>query len=319
MPGGLRLAFLLGGMIMKKYAAIDIGTNSMRLLLAELEGIKIVDRKKEINTTRIGQSVDQEGIISQEGIERNLEAFEAFVQKAKEYGAEAIFAIATSAVRDAKNGKEFVQAAFEKTGVEIQVISGKKEAEIGYKGVLMGLRDTTLETMVIDIGGGSTEFILGSGENLKEIISEDVGAVRMTERVGEDEAKLHQAIETTIENTLQRLKGKELQQLIGIGGTITSLGALHQQLEPYDPEKVHNYSLKIEDIEDIKNQLLQLTLEERKKLKGLHPKRADIIIAGVMILLVIMKKLGIPKITVSEYDNLEGLLYHQLQSTNHLL
>ncbi|SNS44461.1 exopolyphosphatase / guanosine-5'-triphosphate,3'-diphosphate pyrophosphatase [Anaerovirgula multivorans] len=297
---------------MKRYAAIDIGTNSMRLLLAELEGMRILHREKEINTTRIGQSVDQGGAITQDGMERNLEAFDVFVKKARNYGAETIFAIATSAVRDAKNGKEFVKAAFEKTGIKIEIISGKKEAEIGYKGVLMGLKDTALETMVIDIGGGSTEFILGSGENLKEIISENVGAVRMTERVGENETKLRQAIKTTIENTLHRLNGTELQQLIGIGGTITTLAALHQQLEPYDMEKVHNYSLTVENIETVKSQLMQLTIEERKKLKGLHPKRADIIIAGVMILLVIMKNLNIGKITVSEYDNLEGLLYDQL-------
>lgn len=299
-------------MTMKRYAAIDIGTNSMRLLLAELEGMRILHREKEINTTRIGQSVDQGGAITQDGMERNLEAFDVFVKKARNYGAETIFAIATSAVRDAKNGKEFVKAAFEKTGIKIEIISGKKEAEIGYKGVLMGLKDTALETMVIDIGGGSTEFILGSGENLKEIISENVGAVRMTERVGENETKLRQAIKTTIENTLHRLNGTELQQLIGIGGTITTLAALHQQLEPYDMEKVHNYSLTVENIETVKSQLMQLTIEERKKLKGLHPKRADIIIAGVMILLVIMKNLNIGKITVSEYDNLEGLLYDQL-------
>lgn len=297
---------------MKRYAAIDIGTNSMRLLLADIEGVRILHREKEINTTRIGQSVDQGGAITQEGMQRNLEAFEVFVKKARNYGAETIFAIATSAVRDAKNGQEFVKAAFEKTGIKIEIISGKKEAEIGYKGVLMGLKDTALETMVIDIGGGSTEFILGSGENLKEIISEDVGAVRMTERVGEDETKLRQAIKNTIGNTLHRLNRTQLQQLIGIGGTITTLAALHQQLEPYDMEKIHNYCLTVEDIEAVKSQLIHLTVEERKKLKGLHPKRADIIIAGVMILLVIMKNLNIDKIIVSEYDNLEGLLYDQL-------
>ncbi|SET22398.1 exopolyphosphatase / guanosine-5'-triphosphate,3'-diphosphate pyrophosphatase [Natronincola peptidivorans] len=300
---------------MKKYAVIDIGTNSMRLLLAEVEGASILHRKKEINTTRIGQSVDAGGAITQEGIEKNLSALQVFAEKAKAYGAEAIYAIATSAVRDAKNGKAFVKSALEKTGIKIEVITGEEEAELGFKGVLMGGIESAAEILVIDIGGGSTEFILGSRGGLQEVISENVGAVRITERIGEEEDKLHKAVEEILHNTLHRLKNKEIHQLIGTGGTITTLAALHQALDPYDTDRVHNYSLTIKDIEAIKDQLISLTIEERRKLKGIHPKRADIIIAGVMILYVVMKALDITTITVSEYDNLEGVLYNKLQST----
>ncbi|AKL93638.1 bifunctional 3-dehydroquinate synthase/phosphatase AroB [Clostridium aceticum] len=299
---------------MKKYAAIDIGTNSMRLLLADVEGTRILHRSKEINTTRIGQAVDQEGLITKEGMERNLQAFEDFVKKARAYQAEKIFAIATSAVRDAKNGRDFVQAAFDKTGITIEILTGKQEAEMGYRGVLMGLEYLDQETLVIDIGGGSTEFILGQGINLQELISENVGAVRMTERVGEGEA-LEEAIQKEIQAAIERFKRKKITQLIGIGGTITTLAALHQELDPYDMEKVHNYSLCIEDIDTIKEKLAVLTIEERRKLKGIHPKRADIIVAGVTILQVIMKSLTIPSIIVSEYDNLEGLVHEKLQLT----
>lgn len=298
---------------MKRYAAIDIGTNSMRLLLAELEGTKILHRQKEINTTRIGQAVDEKGAITPEGLRRNLDAFHTFVAKARAYGAEEIFAIATSAVRDAKNGEAFVEAAFERSGVVIEIISGKKEAEIGYQGVLMGLEDTSQGIMVVDIGGGSTELILGQGKKLEEVVSENVGAVRMTERLGEDETKLYSIIEDTMQATLEGIKKRGLRQLIGIGGTITTLAAVHQQLEPYDMEKVHNYPLTLKDIEEMKNHLISLSIEERRKVKGLHPKRADIIIAGIMILLVIMKNLKIHEMIVSEYDNLEGLLYEKLK------
>ncbi|AOY75517.1 Ppx/GppA phosphatase family protein [Clostridium formicaceticum] len=299
---------------MKKYAAIDIGTNSMRLLLAGIEENSIIHRTKEINTTRIGQAVDQGGFITEEGMERNLQAFQDFVKKAKEYGVEKIFAIATSAVRDAKNGGDFVQAAFDETGILIEVLTGKQEAEMGYRGVLMGLENSDVETLVIDIGGGSTEFILGKGTDLQERISENVGAVRITERIGE-EGELQETVEKIMKTTFNRLKKKKIQQLIGIGGTITTLAALHQELDPYDMEKVHNYSLGLKDINSIKEKLTGLTIEERKKLKGLHPKRADIIVAGVAILQAIMKNLAITSITVSEYDNLEGLMYKNLQLT----
>ena len=126
---------------MKKYAAIDIGTNSMRLLLATIKDGKIIQRKKYINTTRIGDSVDKNKIISKKGIKRNTEAFCDFIQKAEEYGAEEILAIATSAVREAKNKEEFIQTVYQKTGINIKTISGEEEAELGYKGVIMGMRN----------------------------------------------------------------------------------------------------------------------------------------------------------------------------------
>lgn len=300
----------------KKYGVIDIGTNSMRLLLAEVENGKILHRTKEINTTRIGASVDRQGIISEEGIKRNIEAFQDFINKARQYGAENIWAIATSAVRDAKNGGEFTRLAYEKTGVPIEIISGEKEAQLGYKGVLMSLHESgTGKILVIDIGGGSTEFILGSSNLLEEVISENVGAVRMTERIIHTDPvapfeyeKLCAEIYEIIENTLGKLKESDIFKLIGIGGTITTVAAVHQQLEPYDMNKVHGHLLTLDQIHKLQEKLLSLTLEERRKVKGLHPKRADIIIAGIAILLTTMEKLGIKDLTVSEYDNLEGLL-----------
>lgn len=302
---------------MKKYAAIDIGTNSMRLLLADVENGKIVKRQKYINTTRIGSSVDKDRKISEEGIVRNIDALNKFAQQAKEYGAEKILAMATSAVRDAKNGSEFIKRAYEESGVDIKIISGEAEATLGYKGVVAGFKNNS-SIVVIDIGGGSTEFILGEGSKLKEAKSLDIGAVRMTERyITTDPVSLveYNKLEENIKEEVIGSVGGAFNtintnhNLIGIGGTITTLASLHQELEPYDPDKIHNYKLTLKEITHLKQKLLKLKVEEIKNLKGIHPKRADIILAGITILSVIMENLGLEQITVSEYDNLEGMIY----------
>ncbi|MGI6427821.1 MAG: hypothetical protein ACOX0L_09510 [Natronincolaceae bacterium] len=408
----------------KKYAVIDIGTNSMRLLLAAIKKnhedstFGFTEHKKYINTTRIGSSIDKNKAINQKGTENNVKAFYDFVQRAKEYGADEILAIATSAIREAKNRNEFIQAIYQKTGINIKIVSGEEEAELGYKGVIMGLKchsgtenhgdgtpgrsflargpvpvvlargpvpvvfpvvfpecrpdkdsvpryrdgrpcpsseaeggrglvprcrgdlrhsgvgsscvmhpnDTKGPSpcviLVIDIGGGSTELTLGTRNgDVKETISLDIGAVRMTEKfittdpVGKEEyEKMKTAINETIKNHGVNSFPAPPASLtaVGIGGTITTLAALHQELDPYDPERVHNYRLTPEDINNLKEKLLSLTIQQIRQLKGIHPKRADIIVAGITILSVIMDSLNLKEIIVSEYDNLEGLLYNEM-------
>ncbi len=307
---------------MKKYAAIDIGTNSMRLLLVEMEGQKILHRQKFINTTRIGKSVDSAGRITPEGLEINLIAFDKFVNQAQEWGATEIWAIATSAVRDAENGQEFVDKAYEKTNITINIIDGKEEAKLGYKGVLLGLTEPTSSVFLIDIGGGSTELILGNQESIIEGNSYNVGALRMTERFITTDPPSPKELEKLLEGIKQQLEEalinypRNLEAIIGIGGTATTIAALHQKLDPYDMNKVHGYTMDLTEIIKLQNNLKELTLEERKQLKGLHPKRADIIVAGMMIMTAVMELLNITYLTVSEYDNLEGLLYTKLNNIN---
>jgi len=300
---------------MKKAAAIDIGTNSMRLLLATILDGQIVYRHKEINTTRIGKAVDENRHISEEGIRINIEAFSAFVKQARDWGAEEIAAIATSAVRDAANGEAFASLALEKTGVEIKIITGEEEAILGYKGVLMGASTTNSKLMVIDIGGGSTELIIGDDREILKAISLNMGAVRMTERVittdpvnPEEEEELYKEIKAILNKEIVNLKEHKAEMLIGIGGTATTIAAIHQELEPYDPDRVHKYSLSIEEIKGLLISLKSLSLEERRLLKGLHPKRADIIVAGIAIMVTVMEELGFKELGISEYDNLEGML-----------
>ena len=302
-----------------KIGTIDIGTNSMRLLIADYNNGKIENRKKYVNTTRIGQGVDKEGYISEEALQRNINALEEFANICKVEECQAIYCMGTSALRDSKNGNIFVDRAKQKTNMNVEIISGNEESNLGFMGVLEGL-DTDEQILVIDIGGGSTEFIVGDIEGIKFAKSENVGALRMTEKflakdpIDTNEfSNMSKFIYSEIKDTIDYIKSKQIKKLVGIGGTITSLSAMNQELEVYSMEKIHNSEVSIKNIKDILQNLKQMTLNDKKTLKGLQPKRADIITAGVEILNIIMENLEIEKIIVSEYDNLEGLMCHKVK------
>ena len=302
-----------------KIGTIDIGTNSMRLLIADYNNGKIENRKKYVNTTRIGQGVDKEGYISEEALQRNINALEEFANICKVEECQAIYCMGTSALRDSKNGNVFVNRAKQKTNINVEIISGNEESNLGFMGVLEGL-DTDEQILVIDIGGGSTEFIVGDIEGIKFAKSENVGALRMTEKflakdpIDTNEfSNMSKFIYREIKDTIDYIKSKQIKKIVGIGGTITSLSAMNQELEVYSMEKIHNSEVSIKNIKDILQNLKQMTLNDKKTLKGLQPKRADIITAGVEILNIIMENLEIEKIIVSEYDNLEGLMCHKVK------
>lgn len=297
-----------------KIGTIDIGTNSMRLLIGEYKNGKIENRKKFVNTTRIGQGVDKEGYISNEAINRNIDALKEFAKLCNDEKCEYVYGMGTSALRDSKNGDEFVQLAKRETGISIDIISGEEESNLGFKGVLEGLEGNN-DILVIDIGGGSTEFIIGDREGIKFAKSENVGALRMTEKFLKidpiDDLEfndMYMFIEHEIDKTLEYIKEKGIKNLVGIGGTITSLSAMNQELAIYSMEKIHSSKICKKEIEKILQNLKKMTLSDKKTLKGLQPKRADIITAGVAILNIIMEKLELDEIIVSEYDNLEGLM-----------
>ncbi|MDO5003966.1 MAG: Ppx/GppA phosphatase family protein [bacterium] len=299
-----------------KIGTIDIGTNSMRLLIADYKNNKIENRKKYINTTRIGQGVDDKGYITEEALERNLNALKEFADKCIEEKCEKVYCMGTSALRDSKNGQDFVNRAKELTNIDVKIICGEEESNLGFMGVLEGAGgDKSNDILVLDIGGGSTEFIVGNEDGIKFCKSENVGALRMTEKFittdpisDEEFNKMSDFIEKTISSTLDKIKGMHVSKLVGIGGAITSLSAMNQQLEVYSMEKVHNSVVKKKDLEKILQNLKKMTLSDKKTIKGLQSKRADIITAGVKILHIVMEKLEIEKIMISEYDNLEGLI-----------
>ncbi|WP_455544021.1 Ppx/GppA phosphatase family protein [Intestinibacter sp.] len=299
-----------------KIGTIDIGTNSMRLLTAVYKDGKIVDRKKYVNTTRIGQGVDDKGYISKEAIDRNIQALKEFKAICDEQGCQYVCCMGTSALRDSKNSAEFIEIAEKEAGVHVEVITGEKESNLGFLGVLEGVeKDELEEILVIDIGGGSTEFIVGDKYGVNFCKSENIGALRLTEKflkteiVSNDELKeTIEFIEDTIKDTINTIKSRNIKKLVGIGGTVTSVSAINQKLEVYSMEKVHNSKIFKKELDEILQMLKNMTLEDKKRLKGLQPKRADIITAGVIILDIIMENLELNEIIVSEYDNLEGLM-----------
>ena len=305
-----------------KIGAIDIGTNSMRLLIADYKGDKIENRKKYINTTRIGQGVDKDGYIKTDALNRNLKALKEFSDKCNEEKCEKIYCMGTSALRDSKNGQDFINKAKELTNIDVKIICGEEESNLGFMGVLNGIcGDKKEDILVIDIGGGSTEFVVGNEDGIKFCKSKNVGALRMTEKfittdpiIDEDFNSMERFIEDSISLTINKLKTMEISKLVGIGGTITSLSAINQQLEIYSMEKIHNSVVTKKDLEKILQNLKNMTLNDKKTLKGLQTKRADIITAGVKILDIVMEKLEIEKIMISEYDNLEGLMCQNLKN-----
>ena len=283
-----------------KIGTIDIGTNSMRLLIADYKNNKIENRKKYINITRIGQGVDDKGYITEEALERNLNALKEFADKCIEEKCEKVYCMGTSALRDSKNGQDFVNRAKELTNIDVKIICGEEESNLGFMGVLEGAGgDKSNYILVLDIGGGSTEFIVGNEDGIKFCKSENVGALRMTEKFittdpisDEEFSKMSGFIEKTISSTLDKIKGMHVSKLVGIGGAITSLSAMNQQLEVYSMEKVHNSVVTKKDLEKILQNLKKMTLSDKKTIK-LH---------------IVMEKLEIEKIMISEYDNLEGLI-----------
>ncbi|KXZ40592.1 exopolyphosphatase / guanosine-5'-triphosphate,3'-diphosphate pyrophosphatase [Alkalithermobacter thermoalcaliphilus JW-YL-7 = DSM 7308] len=298
-----------------KLAAIDIGTNSMRLLIAEYVEEKFIERKKYINTTRIGQDVDKNGYISEDAINRNINAFKEFVDIAKQNECKKIWAIGTSALRDSKNKDDFIKKAFEMTNVNINVITGDEEANLGFLGTIQGIQEEK-DILIVDIGGGSTEFIVGNKKDgIKFVKSEDIGALRMTEKILKNDLvndskikQLNEYITDNLKGTIEKIKEFDINKVVGIGGTITTLSSVDMNLETYDMEKVHLSTLSLDKIENMLNKFKKMKVEDIKKIKGMYPKRADIITAGTCILMNILKMLNIKEVTISEYDNLEGLI-----------
>jgi exopolyphosphatase/guanosine-5'-triphosphate,3'-diphosphate pyrophosphatase len=302
-----------------KVAAIDIGTNSIRLLKAEVNGKELISGDKALIMTRIGQGVNETGKLSPEAIERSVEALDVFAKEARAWGAEKVYALATSAVRDAENGPDFTARVKRECGLEVEVISGTHEARLGYLGVLAGLSQLDGRVLIIDVGGGSTELIVGDAKGIIYSKSINVGAVRMTGKhistdpVSHEELGRVQAdIDQLADEALKIIQTHGVRRAIGIGGTATTLGAMQLEMETYDRFKIQNSAVTLTDISTMNQELAQKTVEERKTIKGLQPKRADIILAGALIIEHVLTTLRIPTLFISDYDNLEGCLVERL-------
>jgi len=278
-----------------KTGVIDIGSNSVRLMMSE--GLKTL--YKQISVTRLGENISLTGKLTATAIERSADAVLFFYNKAISEGAKNVYAFATAAVRSASNGQDFVNRVKELTGLTVEVLSGETEGKIGLLGATNGA-----DGGVIDVGGASAEIILSSSGKTIYSYSLDLGAVRLYDLCKDDKEKLKNVVKEKLPLYGIVPKGK----FYGIGGTFTSLAAIDLELEPYNPEKVHGYKLTKNSIEKLTEKLLNTSIEDRKKLKGLHPKRAEVIAGGAYLVKGIMEYLDLDEITISESDNLEGYL-----------
>ena len=279
---------------MRKFAVIDVGSNSVRLLF-------VADGKvlyKVLQTTRLGEGLAQSGVLNAVAIERSARAIAFFYEKATSEGAEEVFAFATAAVRSAKNKEEFLTRVAELCSMQVEVLSGEEEAEIGAIGAL-----GTSDGGICDVGGASTEIVVKRDGKLVYKKSVDIGVVRLKDLCGRDKDKLLRTAETAAENFSDMPK---IDELIGIGGTATTLAALALRLEKYSGEKITGAAIGIEQIRALADKLSLMTVEEIAALPCVPKGRADGLSGGAVWLSVLMQKQGIQRLIASDTDNLEG-------------
>ena len=308
---------------MKKFASIDIGTNTVRLLILETDAqndFNPVDSERVI--TRLGEGMDTEKRILENRISTTLAVLSNFRDRCRAHGDIPIQAVATSAVREAENGEEFVQRARELTGIRIQVIPWEEEARLTLEGVLWKIPHQNKKILAFDIGGGSTEFILSRGNKIAATAGTRLGTVRLTEKfitrhpVDPDELRnLEDHLSKSLTSVKERLAEFDPELLIGTAGTVTTLAALDKNIYPYDPEKIHGTLLPLERVQGLMDELKSKSIEERLALKPMEPGREDLIIAGTAIALETMKAFGCQTLRVCEYGLREGILLNSLKQS----
>lgn len=302
-----------------KVAAVDIGSNSVRLWVGEMRRPpKEVCRG--LVTTRLGAGAARGGRLEPGAMDATVEALKRFAAKARQVGAAAAAGAATQAVRSAANGGELLVRVWEEAGLSVPAVSGDEEAELSYAGVLRalpeGLEVEEGRLLVIDVGGGSTELVAGDFRgDIADRTSVPLGAVSLTGRFLEGERVAPGALEALVAHVREEASGLGERfaagggPVVATGGTATSLAAVAQELAAYDPEKVHGYLLDLGELKGLLSRLAGLPLAERKALPGLDPRRAEIIVAGAAILAVLLETVGAPRCVVSEADLLHGLAW----------
>ncbi|WP_306206043.1 Ppx/GppA phosphatase family protein [Actinoplanes sp. RD1] len=293
-----------------RVAAIDCGTNSIRLLIKD--GGTDVSRRMEV--VRLGEGVDRTGMLAPAAIERTRRALEGYAAEIRDSGAERVRMCATSASRDASNAADFRAMVREVLGIDPEVISGDEEARLSFAGAVRGL-DAEPPYLVVDIGGGSTEFVVGSGA-VEHAISMDIGCVRMTERhlhsdppTAAEIAAAEQDITKAVDTALRKVSGHGTATLVGLAGSVTTVTALALRLPEYDSARIHHARVSADDVAKVTSDLLGATVADRLELPVMHPGRADVIGAGALILRVIMERARKTSVVASEHDILDGIAF----------
>ena len=296
-------------------AVVDIGSNSTRLLIAELDdGNVTAELERRTTVTRLGSGVDADGRLADDAMERTFNALAEYKTEIDRRECDTRVAVLTSAVRDSANGEQFASEVKRRYGLEPHVLTGDQEAQLTFLGATSE-RDPSdrSPTLVFDIGGGSTEMVIGAGREVTFHVSTQAGVVRQTERHLQTdpptEAEQHKLSEDVHEIFVKAVPAQERSAVghaIAVAGTATSLAAIAQDLEPYDPERVHGFMLTSDECTRILARLAQLPLAQRREVAGLHPDRAPTIIAGALIFEQVMDLFGLQRIEVSEHDILRG-------------
>ncbi|GHB12841.1 MULTISPECIES: Ppx/GppA phosphatase family protein [Streptomyces] len=310
---------------MTRVAAIDCGTNSIRLLVADVDPATghFAELDRRMRIVRLGQGVDRTGRLAPDALERTFDACREYAAAIEELGAERIRFVATSASRDAENSDTFVRGVLDILGVEPEVVSGDQEAQLSFDGAtkeLVGSDHLDKPYLVVDIGGGSTEFVVGDDE-VRAARSVDIGCVRMTERhlvrdgvvvdppAADRVAAIRADIDAAIDLAEKTVPIADAATLVGLAGTVTTVAAIALGLEEYDSEAIHHSRVSLEQVREITGRLLASTHEQRAAIPAMHPGRVDVITAGALVLLAVMERAGAAEVVVSEHDILDGIAW----------
>ncbi len=298
-----------------RVAAIDCGTNSLRLLVADVdtEAGTLVDLHRQMEIVRLGEGVDRTGRLSDEALARTFAVCDRYAETLRSLGAERVRFVATSASRDAANRDVFVSGVLERIGVEPEVVSGDEEARLSFAGATRGLTGAEPPYLVIDIGGGSTEFVLGTTEPVAAL-SVDVGCVRLTERhfrsdpPSRDEiVALIADVDAAISRAAEVVPIDQARTLVGLAGSVTTLTAVTLGQTDYDASQIHGARVSVDTVVEWSDRLLAMTHDERSRIPVIHPGRVDVLNAGVLVLRRILERTGLPEVLVSEHDILDGI------------
>ena len=303
---------------MTRAAAIDCGTNSIRLLIADIDdtGLHEVVRRMEI--VRLGEGVDRTGRLSDAALQRTFRMLDEYATAIRSAGAEAVRMVATSASRDAANRDAFTEGVQQRLGVMPEVVSGDEEAALSFAGATRELAGRDLFSspfLVVDIGGGSTEFVLGA-DDVQAARSVDVGCVRLTERHLHDDppsAEQIAAATADVDAAIDAASGSvpfgAARTLVGLAGSVTTVTAIALGLTAYDPERIHHARISADDVSAVARMLLSSTRQQRAAIPVMHPGRVDVIGAGALVLDTIVRRCGFDSVVASEHDILDGIAY----------
>ncbi len=305
-----------------RVASIDVGTNTLLLLIADIIEREIVPLYNEQVISRLGKGIDADGLIREEAFDKIADVLLNFKAIAQSFNVEKIVAVGTSALRDAKNKVDFLKFIEEKTGIKIKVISGEEEARLTYLGAVSGIKAKNSKISVIDIGGGSTEVITGVGYEVRKFVSLNIGTVRLTEKFLKHSPPLEEEINEVRNSLNEQFEKIKIEfdfsgsTLIGVAATVTTIASYDLKLEKYNGEKVNGHRMTFETINKIYEAFRGLSVEQIRKIPQVSSGREDVIFAGILILFEFMKKFNFTEIRASDRGLRYGVIFDLIQTNS---